>query len=215
MTEINRYEHGKIYKLVSPHTDKIYIGSTCKLRLCQRIAQHKYRYKEWLKDNNNYISSFRLFELGDVEIILLESVNCNTKDELLKKERDYVEKFKDIIVNKVIPTRTSKEYRKEHKEKIKEEKKEYHKEHKEEINEKHRQYYKEHKEEIIEKHRQYYEKHKEEIKEYDKQYYEKHKEEISEKQKQIYDCVCGKQSTIHHKTRHEKTKHHINFISNQ
>ena len=30
MTETNRYNNGKIYKLISPHTDKIYVGSTCK-----------------------------------------------------------------------------------------------------------------------------------------------------------------------------------------
>ena len=59
MTETNRYNNGKIYKLVSNHTDKIYIGSTCKERLCQRLAKHKSNYKQWIKDNNNgYISSY-------------------------------------------------------------------------------------------------------------------------------------------------------------
>ena len=196
MTETNRYENGKIYKLVSPHTDKIYIGSTCKKYLSQRLTKHKSHYKDWLKDNDSYTTSYRLFELGDVEIVLLESINCNTKDELLKKEREYIEKYKDILVNKNIPSRTSIEYRMEHKEDIK-------------------QYRKNHKKEISEKSKEYYEKHKEEISEKGKERYEKHKEEINKKHKQKYDCICGKQLRIGDKSTHNKTKHHINFISNQ
>ena len=34
------YQNGKIYKLVSPHTDEIYIGSTV-ARLCKRFGNHK------------------------------------------------------------------------------------------------------------------------------------------------------------------------------
>jgi hypothetical protein len=149
MTEYNRYNKGKIYKLVSNQTDKIYIGSTCKDRLCQRLATHKGHYNHWLKNNNNgYMASYELFKLGDVEIILLESVNCNSKDELLKKEREYIEKHKEILVNKVRPIITKderKQYRKQHtednKEKIKEWKKQYYSENKEEINERRKEIY--------------------------------------------------------------------------
>jgi hypothetical protein len=222
MTETNRYEHGKIYKIISPHTDKIYVGSTCKKYLSQRLVKHKSDYKQWLKDNKNNLSSFRLLEMGDVEIILLESVNCKTKDELHKKEREYIEKFKDIIINKNIPTRTKREWYDINIEKIKEQDKQYQKEHKKEISEKKKQYREKHKEELCKYSKEYRENHKEEIKEY----FEKHKEEIKEKHKQYrekhkekikqkYDCVCGKQSAIYRKTRHEKSKHHINFISNQ
>lgn len=68
MTETNRYNNGKIYKLISPHTDKIYVGSTCKERLCQRLASHRMNYKNWLKGEYSYTTSFKLFDLGDVEI---------------------------------------------------------------------------------------------------------------------------------------------------
>jgi len=187
MTETNRYENGKIYKLVSNHTDKIYVGSTCKERLCQRLAKHKKSYKEWLKDNNKHnISSYRLFELGDVKIVLLESVNCKTKDELLKKEREYIEKFKDIIVNKVIPSRTIKEYREDNKQKIKEYKQQYHTEHKEKLKQK---TYK------------YREEHIEEYKNYKNKY-------VNE----LYDCECGRQIKKGNKYNHNKTKIHLENI---
>jgi hypothetical protein len=184
MTETNRYNNGKIYKLVSNHTDKIYVGSTCKERLCQRLGVHKNDYKEWLKDNNNsYISSYELFKLGDVEIILLESIKCETKDELLKKEREYIEKYKDIIVNKIRPSRTRKEYREDNKEEIKQYKKNYDVEN------------------------------KEEIKQYKKKYYEDNKDNILEKKKQIYDCECGSSIVIGKKAHHLKTLKHQTYLN--
>ena len=141
MTETtNRYNNSKIYKLVSPHSNNIYIGSTCKKYLSQRLASHKSDYKEWLKDNNNgYVSSYELFELGDVEIILIESVNCNTKDELLKKEREYIEKYKDIIVNKLIPSRTIKQFYEDNKIEIIKKQKKFYEENKDEIKQKQKQ----------------------------------------------------------------------------
>jgi len=116
MTETNRYNNGKIYKLVSNHTDKIYIGSTCKDRLCQRFSSHKSSYGKWLKNEHKYMLSFELFKLGDVEIILLESVNCETKEQLLKKEREYIDRYKDIIINKINPF-ISKEEKREYEKK--------------------------------------------------------------------------------------------------
>jgi hypothetical protein len=186
MTEINRYENGKIYKLVSPHTDKIYIGSTCKERLCQRLAKHKAYYKEWLKHKKYGITSIQLFELGDVEIILIENFSCKTKDELLKKEREYIEKFKDIIINKNIPSRTQKEN-----------KKEYHQNNKEKI----KQYRK-----------IYNENNKEKIKQGLRIYNEKHKEEIKQNAKELYDCKCGIQLQKASKYLHNKSKFHLEHI---
>jgi hypothetical protein len=105
----NKYNRGKIYKIVSPHTDKIYIGSSCKKYLAERKADHKYQYKKWLNRNGGYCSSFDLFGLGDIDIVLLENVNCNTKDELYKKEQEYLDKFKNIAVNINSPMRKKKE----------------------------------------------------------------------------------------------------------
>jgi hypothetical protein len=195
MTEINKYQNGKIYKLVSSHTDKIYVGSTCKERLCQRLAKHKSEFKLWLKDaSKRNITSYRLFELGDVEIVLLESVNCKSKDELHKKEREYIEKFKDNIVNHVIPTRTKAEY-----DSI------YYLDNIERINERSKQYYKEHKEKKIESVAQYRENNIEKIKAHDKV-----------RHQVLYDCECGKKQIKKGcKGAHNKTKMHLNFLKNQ
>jgi hypothetical protein len=197
MTETNRYNNGKIYKLISPHTDKVYVGSTCKEYLCQRLAKHKNDYKFWLNKKMNYISSYELFELGDVEIVLLESVNCNTKDELLKKEREYTEKYKDIIVNKLRPITTE------------EENKEWKKQYREDNKEKIKQYYEKNKEHV----KEYREANKEVIKQKQNKYYEENKEVIKQKRKQICDCECGKKYTFTHKARHTKSHTHQQYIN--
>jgi hypothetical protein len=232
MTETNRYKNGKIYKLISPHTNKIYVGSTCKERLCQRLASHKNDYKFWLKDNNNgYKTSYVLFDLGDVEIILLESVDCLTKDELLKKEREWIEKYKDIIVNKYRPITT----KEEHKERIKEynkvyqvENKEYFKEYcdknKEHISQRDKEYNEKNNEKIKEYHKEYYNKKKEHVLQLSKEYRDKNKEHIIQRSKEYYNkikeklkeqiqCDCGVLVQKTSKSRHTKTQTHQQYIN--
>jgi hypothetical protein len=141
--EMNRYQYGKIYKITSEHINKIYIGSTCKKLLSQRLASHNDKFKGWKKGKYPYVTSFELFELGSVQITLLEAYPCNTKDELLARERHYIELHREIIVNKNIPTRTDKE--------IKEKKNQYYKNNKEQMSEQHKQYYKNNKDNIKER----------------------------------------------------------------
>lgn len=86
----------------------------------------------------------------------------------------------------------SKQYRLNHKEKIREYLKEYYLNKQEEISKREKQYYEANKEEILEKRKQYQLLHKEEKKEYDKQYREEHKEELLEKAKIYQKTPIGK-----------------------
>jgi hypothetical protein len=104
------YGKGKIYKIVSDMTDKIYIGSTTKDYLKQRLSKHKYNYKQWLNGKTNYMSSFEIVKNEDATIVLLESYPCNSKDQLLARERFYIEENKNLCINKQIPGRSQKEY---------------------------------------------------------------------------------------------------------
>ena len=125
--EENKYNRGKIYKIISSHTDKIYIGSTCKKYLSQRLQGHKDDYKRWKNGKKTKTTSFDLLELGEVEIILIENYPCNSKDELHSRERHWIDQNKDNIINKVIPTRTVKEHYKDNIDRMKEKKKEFYK----------------------------------------------------------------------------------------
>ena len=74
MEEINKYENGKIYKICSFQTDEVYIGSTTKKYLRQRLNQHKTDYKKFKEGRTqNQITSFKILEYDDADIILLEN----------------------------------------------------------------------------------------------------------------------------------------------
>ena len=180
MTE-NRYANGKIYKIVSEKSDKIYIGSTCKKYLSERLAGHKNDYKLWKAGTRNKVSSSGLIELGDVSIVLLELFPCNTKDELLSRERHYIELYKNDKINKYIPTRTDKER------------------------------YEDNKDKKLEYQNQYYEDNKQSVIKKSKRYYEDNKQTVLDKAKIKIKCECGSEITRFTKVRHERSKKHIAF----
>ena len=112
---MNKYQNGKIYKLVCDNSPLVYYGSTCQKYLCNRLAKHKYRKN---------CSSRELFNLGKVTIHLIEDYPCNSKKELEDREKIYI-KFilknfdYKIICNKIIPSRTKEEAEIYNKEKCK------------------------------------------------------------------------------------------------
>ena len=180
---MNKYNDGKIYKITSDHTNRIYIGSTTK-NLNDRITKHKCYYNKW-KDNKTrpYCSSYVLYNLGDIKYELLELYKCNNKKELLERETYYIKQNYNLVVNKNKPTLSDeekiewqKEYYVKNKEKIDKQSKEYYEKNKEyskEYYEKNKEYYKER-----------YEKNKQQINEYKKEYYAKNKERIYQQQKE-------------------------------
>jgi uncharacterized protein YaiL (DUF2058 family) len=111
-----RYNNGKIYKLVSNHTDKIYIGSTIQ-NLSSRMTGHRSKYKRYLNGKGYNFTANELVCFPDCKIYLLENVNCNSKHELEMRERFHIESCD--CVNKNIPCRTEDE-KKEYIDKIKE-----------------------------------------------------------------------------------------------
>lgn len=178
------YQNGKIYKLWSPEGDNIYIGSTTQ-PLYARFHHHK---------KNLTCSSKILFEkYNDVKIELIECCPCDNKEELNKKEGEYIRKLD--CVNKTIAGRTNAEYKKDNKEKI---------------NEKRKEYCENNKKKIKEHSKKYYENNKEKIKEYKKEYYENNTDKIKERRMQKITCECGRNITLANKAQHEKRKVHIN-----
>ena len=81
------YQQGKIYKIECNVTDKVYIGSTCKNTLAERLAQHVRNYKCYLNGKSNYVSSFEILQNRNYDIVLIEIYPCNSKDELHARER--------------------------------------------------------------------------------------------------------------------------------
>ena len=101
----NPYKQGKIYKIKSPHTDKVYIGSTV-LPLQQRFQQHVDRWKLY-KDGRTtkYTTSYDILDCGDAFIELLCDYDCSTDQELKMFEGIQI-KAEANAVNQLVPGRT-------------------------------------------------------------------------------------------------------------
>jgi len=187
------YKEGKIYKIKCNETGEQYFGSTTgSLRV--RLNCHKSKTK-----SKKQCMSRQIINRGNFQIELVENYSCETKHELHKRERFYIDN--NECVNRIIPTRTQKEYRELHKEKLKECKRTYEKEHRQERNIYKNNYYKAN------------EDYREKTKARASQYYEQNKEKVLERLRVRYVCCCGKEGLVQHKIRHEKTKRHQDFIN--
>jgi adenylate kinase family enzyme len=189
------YGKSKIYKIQKIGGDsEIYIGSTTKDYLSQRMDKHRSGYKYWKLGHGRFITSFKLFDLYGVEnceIVLLESVNCNSKDELRAREGFHIKD--NICVNKNVAGRSIKDYRDNNKESIKE---------------KYKIYYETNKESIKDNKKLYYETNKENIKERVNKYNEINKEKL----KLQFTCDCGCKTSKKHKSRHFKSNKHLKLL---
>ena len=180
------YNNGKIYKIVADNGEEgdVYIGSTTKIYLSDRMVHHRSGYKQWQEGKlNAHIRSYDIFDKYGIEncnIILLELISCNSRDELHARERYYIDSMK--CINKMIPLRTSQEWRDENKQNKKE-------------------YDKEYREIIINK-----------IKKNRIEYMKLNKEDLYERRANPYECDCGSVCRVNDKARHSNTQKHQNFL---
>ena len=152
------YQNGKIYKLYSPSKNLVYYGSTTQ-SLPQRLTEHIKHYKHYNNNEKTFLSSFLVIECEDYKIELVEDYPCNNKQQLSKKEGEYIKT--NECVNSNIAGRTIKEW---------------HEDNKEYISDKKLTYQREHKEQKAKTAKKYYENNKEKIYEYQKQWRLKQKE---------------------------------------
>ena len=104
------YQTGKVYKITSPHTDQVYIGSTTR-SLSARFNDHVSRSKK--SDLHN--ASKIVIVAGNPSIELIEAFPCTSRKELERREGE-LQKMAANCCNKVIAGRTYTEYRADHKE---------------------------------------------------------------------------------------------------
>ena len=240
------YTNSIIYKLCHQddlENNNIYVGSTTNFR--NRKFKHKnncynknckeyyFPLYKYIRDNGNW---------NEWKMIPIEVYPCNSKNELEVRERYHIELLKSKL-NKKIPTRSVKEryennkekideykkqyrqkhkeeraeydkiYREDNKEKLAEQKKQYYEANKDQLAEKYKKYRKNNKEKIDEYKKQYHQNHKEEKAEYDKIYREANKEIIREKRKEKVICDhCGSQIVKRALNVHQKSKKCINFV---
>ena len=100
------YQNGKVYKMVAG--GMTYVGSTTRT-LAQRKASHRANWKRWKAGKGHKVTSFDLFECEEepVDIVLLEDVPCERKEQLHARERHWIEALD--CVNRNVPGRTVEE----------------------------------------------------------------------------------------------------------
>ena len=183
---MTNYSNGKIYKIENNIDDMVYIGSTTKTYLSQRMVEHRSCYKSWKAGKSKKVMVYEMFEKHGIQncfIVLLELVDCEIKDEILAREAFYIKTL--VCVNKIIPLRTKKEY------------------------------YVDNKEKMNDSNKQYRIDNKEKIKDLKKEYYNDNRDKILEILKIKCPCECGSSYGYSNRNHHEKTKKHISFLANK
>ena len=190
------YSNGKIYKIepnCEHEEEEIYIGSTTKQYLSQRMEKHRSSYKYWKEGKCGKTNSFILFEKYGVEncnIILLEYINAQSKDELTAKEAEYIKNYK--CINKLLPFQTNEE----RKEKNKDKNKTYRLQNKDKIQKIKKEYYQDNKDKF-------------------KEYYENNKDKNKDKINTPYICdICNGRYTHNHRAKHFKSLKHQTELNN-
>jgi len=185
---MNKYQNGKIYKIINSDNNNVYFGSTIET-LKRRFHNHLHnKTASFDKLNSKY---------ENCKIILVENYPCNSKNELLQREKYYI--LNNECVNISIPLRTSNEWKNDNKEYLS-------------------QYGKQYRINNIEKckllNKKNYEKKKDtiEYKNQQKEYKKKYRIENADKLKEKINCICGSVVNKTHIGRHEKSLKHINFI---
>jgi hypothetical protein len=94
---MEKYENGKIYKVVNTIVNMIYIGSTVQT-LALRMGDHRYKCKSG-KTSKLYIHMNKI-GIEHFKILLIKNSSCNSKEELEAEEFDEMKKYdSNVLLN--------------------------------------------------------------------------------------------------------------------
>ena len=201
-------QHGKIYKIVCNITKEVYIGSTCDT-IEERLKTHHQK-------NNRAVSKLILAR-GDYYIELIEDYPCETKPQLLWRERHYYDTVDCInLVPPIVSAEEAKANRQQYRDGRKEQKritdKQYRENNAEAVKIKKAKWQQDNKETISANKKIYRENNAEAIK------LKKAAEYQKLKAQGFITTTCGCGGTHNNrggsKTRHEATKKHLKWVAN-
>ena len=132
--ETNKYQSGKIYKVIDNSYTQCYIGSTTE-GLSLRMTRHRDDYRKWKNGNRERVCSiaslFDEFGVENCKIELVEDFPCENREQLRKREGYHIQNTE--CINKNIAGRTLKEWKQDHKEAQAEYNASYRQEHREKV----------------------------------------------------------------------------------
>ena len=212
------YTKGKIY-MIKPKYEHVngdvYIGSTTKKYLSQRMTSHKYNYKYWNDDKikNRCITSYILFDkygVNNCDIVLLENVEANNYDELISREKHFIKLLS--CVNKRIEGRPKEEYYKDTKEHKTQYGKQYREENADKIKERQKSYRMNNKDKIKNNNALYRIDNKDKVSLTSHLSYIKNKDKILNRQNETYYCGCGSSCRKNGMQEHFRSKKHLKYL---
>ena len=204
----DKYQRGKIYKIVDVGYTKCYIGSTIET-LSNRLSKHRNQYKTRV----THVNSFLLFDEFGVEnckIELIENFPCSSKEELLQREGTHI--LNNDCINKCVAGRSKKQWYDDNINKINDDRQKYRDEHKEHIRNISKAHRERNKETLNEKRRQYYNDNKAIARQCQKIYYENNKDKWRSREAIKVDCVCGRTIRMVEIPRHNKSNKHKEYL---
>ena len=140
---MSNYSNGKIYKVLNSIDNEVYVGSTIE-PICKRMWKHRYDSKRRVQ--------YKLYEhmnklgLEHFYIELIEAYKCNSKEELLAKEGEWIRRVGTL--NKQIAGRTKQQWEADEHERRMKQMKEYREQHEKELKEYFKKRYEQNKDEI-------------------------------------------------------------------
>jgi hypothetical protein len=182
-----------IYKITSPHTDKMYIGST-RRDLHTRFLQHK--------RDGNHTRSREIICLGDAVIECLEEVDITLVKE---RERFHIELQREKCVNYQIPLRTQKDWRDENKDYLYQYHHNLYVDNKTEINARNKKNYYENRDRYLERQRAKWNEVKESMNE---------KKRLQYQNIKVIECECGSKCKKKNYKTHLKSNKHQKYLEN-
>jgi hypothetical protein len=174
------YSKSKVYCIYSPShlEDGEYIGSTI-CSLSKRMNQHRIDYNLSIKDGRRFhTKSHLILQYEDARIELIEECPCENREQLLKKEGEYIRSSSNCV-NKQILGRTKDEWYIDNRESIIDRVKTNYYNNRETKLDNVRVYASKNKEKISEYQKEYFQKNKDTIREYKKEYRIRNREKIN------------------------------------
>ena len=199
---MSKYQNSIIYKIYDNTNGNVYYGSTYNL-LRVRIQGHK----DDAKRHKRNCASKQIILNGNYSYSMIEPYPCNSKQELHARERYWIENFD--CVNKVVPTRTDKEYRDDNKEKFKE----HYQENKEEMCKQRKHYQAKNKDKINKRMAEYYQENKEELLKKNNEYRLNNIEKINKRGRTKIVCECGSEINKNSISSHRKSAKHAKLLA--
>ena len=179
------YSKGKIYKIFNSIDDEIYVGATIE-KLSKRMAHHR-GCVNMDKCNGKLYQHMRSLGVDKLYIELVEIFPCETIEELLAKDGEWITKIGTL--NMKVSGRTKQETDKK--------------------------YYNKNRATIDEQQKRYYENNKEMIKQKVKEYREVNLDIVKAKQAENITCERGCKITRSHISYHRKSPKHNELLKDK